>query len=111
MTRTQFRSPGQLPPVVLAPEEAAAIAVALAAQPGGPYAAAGRSAMSKIVEALEPDPRRRAQLLAAAGRVDEASPRPGGGVPRSAAHPAGRRRPAPGVIPRPRLVVLPGGRA
>src|SRR3954471_15871934 len=53
-----------LPPVTLAPEEAAAIAVALAAQPDGPYAAAGRGALEKVLDVLEPDPRRRAQLLA-----------------------------------------------
>jgi predicted DNA-binding transcriptional regulator YafY len=110
MTRTEFRSPGQLPPVALAPEEAAAIAVALAAQPDGPYADAGRHAMSKIVEALEPDPRRRAQLLAAASTAGAAR-RPPGGVVRSAAHPAGRRRPAADAPPPPRLVLLPGGRA
>jgi predicted DNA-binding transcriptional regulator YafY len=53
-----------LPPVSLTPEEAAAIAVALAAQPDGPYATAGRAALEKVLGALEPDPGRRAQLLA-----------------------------------------------
>src|SRR4051812_40032541 len=53
-----------LPPVTLTPEEAAAIAVALAAQPDGPYAEAGRGALEKVLDVLEPDPRRRAQLLA-----------------------------------------------
>src|SRR3954462_9663824 len=52
-----------LPPVTLAPEEAAAIAVALAAQPDGPYAAAGRGALEKVLDVLEPDPRGRARLL------------------------------------------------
>jgi predicted DNA-binding transcriptional regulator YafY len=64
MTRTVSRSPGTLPPVTLNPEEAAAIAVALAAQPEGPYAAAGRGALEKVLAALEPDPGRRSQLLA-----------------------------------------------
>ena len=41
MTRTVPRSPVTLPPVALTPEQAAAIAVALAAQPDGPYAADG----------------------------------------------------------------------
>jgi predicted DNA-binding transcriptional regulator YafY len=64
MTRTEFRPAATLPPVTLAPEEAAAIAVALAAQPDGPYAANGRGALEKVLEALEPDADRRAQLLA-----------------------------------------------
>jgi predicted DNA-binding transcriptional regulator YafY len=99
---TESRSPVTLPPVTLTPEEAASVAVALAAQPDGPYSAAGRGALAKIVEALEPDPLRRAQLLTAADRVS----------PRSAAHPAGRRRPAGADQPRPpRLVVIPGGLA
>ena len=41
MTRTVSRAAPTLPPVPLTPEQAAAIAVALAAQPDGPYAAAG----------------------------------------------------------------------
>jgi predicted DNA-binding transcriptional regulator YafY len=53
-----------LPPVALTPEEAAAIAVALSAQPDGPYSDAGRGALEKVLGVLEPDPRRRAQLLA-----------------------------------------------
>jgi predicted DNA-binding transcriptional regulator YafY len=64
VNRTEPRSPGTLPPVALSPEEAAAIAVALAAQPEGPYAGAGRGALEKVLAALEPDPARRAQLLA-----------------------------------------------
>ncbi|MGY1770767.1 helix-turn-helix transcriptional regulator [Blastococcus sp. SYSU D00813] len=62
--RTQFRHAATLPPVALAPEEAAAVAVALAAQPDGPYAEAGRAALEKVLTVLEPDPQRRAQLLA-----------------------------------------------
>jgi predicted DNA-binding transcriptional regulator YafY len=103
VNRTESRSPATLPPVTLTPEEAAAVAVALAAQPDGPYAAAGRGALAKIADALEPDPRRRAQLLAAADRLS--------GSPRSARHPAGRRLPANSPPRPPRLVVLPGGRA
>jgi predicted DNA-binding transcriptional regulator YafY len=64
MASTESRPAATLPPVTLTPEEAAAIAVALAAQPDGPYAAAGRGALEKVLDALEPDPRRRAQLLA-----------------------------------------------
>jgi hypothetical protein len=109
VSRNEFRAPATLPPVVLSPEEAAAIAVALAAQPDGPYAAAGRSALARIVAALEPDPHLRAQLLAAADRLERAPQRSGGGAPRSGAHPAGRRRPAPDATTPPRLVVLPGG--
>lgn len=70
MSRTDPRRPGAtLPPVELTPEQAAAIAVALAAQPDGPYAADGRAALEKVLEALEPDPRRRAQLLATSSWV------------------------------------------
>jgi predicted DNA-binding transcriptional regulator YafY len=49
-------------PLALTPEQAAAIAVALAAQPDGAYAADGRQALEKVIAALEPDPRRRAAL-------------------------------------------------
>ena len=64
MTRTESRPAATLPPVTLTPEEAAAIAVALAAQPDGPYAADGRAALEKVLDVLEPDAARRAQLLA-----------------------------------------------
>ena len=63
MTRTVSRSPVTLP-LSLTPEQAAAIAVALAAQPDGPYAAEGRGALDKVIAALEPDPRRREALKA-----------------------------------------------
>ena len=63
MTRTVSRSPVTLP-LSLTPEQAAAIAVALAAQPDGPYAAEGRGALDKVIAALEPDPRRREALIA-----------------------------------------------
>ena len=62
MNRTESRSPAPLPPVTLTPEEAAAVAVALAAQPDGPFADAGRDALEKVLTVLEPDPRRRAEL-------------------------------------------------
>jgi predicted DNA-binding transcriptional regulator YafY len=78
VNRIEPRSPAALPPVTLAPEEAAAIAVALASRPDGPYADAGRGALEKVLAVLEPDPRRRADLLATslwvsaeAGRADE----------------------------------------
>jgi predicted DNA-binding transcriptional regulator YafY len=64
MTRTESRPAAALPPVALTPEEAAAIAVALAARPDGPYATDGRSALEKVLGVLEPDAGRRAQLLA-----------------------------------------------
>jgi predicted DNA-binding transcriptional regulator YafY len=65
VNRTEPRSPAAtLPPVALTPEEAAAIAVALAAQPEGPCAADGRAALEKVLGVLEPDPGRRASLLA-----------------------------------------------
>ncbi|WP_141437182.1 hypothetical protein [Blastococcus aggregatus] len=97
MKRTESRSAALLPPVTLTPEEAAAVAVALAAQPEGPYAGAGRHALEKVLTALEPDPRRRAELQAAGER---------------SRHPAGRAlRPRPEAQRPPRLVLLPGGRA
>jgi predicted DNA-binding transcriptional regulator YafY len=65
VSRTEPRRPAAtLPPVTLTPEEAAAIAVALAARPEGPFAADGRAALEKVLDVLEPDPGRRAQLLA-----------------------------------------------
>src|SRR4051812_40214340 len=63
MTRTAPVT-APLPPVSLTPEEAAAVAVALSAAPDGPYASAGRGALEKVLAALEPDSRRRADLLA-----------------------------------------------
>src|SRR4051812_8801846 len=64
MASTESRPAATLPPVALTPEEAAAIAVALAAQPDGPYSDAGRGALEKVLGVLEPDAGRRAQLLA-----------------------------------------------
>jgi predicted DNA-binding transcriptional regulator YafY len=64
MTRTARRTTAPLPPVSLTPEEAAAVAVALSAAPDGPYADAGRGALEKVLTVLEPDARRRADLLA-----------------------------------------------
>jgi predicted DNA-binding transcriptional regulator YafY len=64
MTRSVPREAPTLPPVPLTPEQAAAIAVALAAQPDGPYAAAGHAALDKVLAALEPDPGRRESLIA-----------------------------------------------
>jgi predicted DNA-binding transcriptional regulator YafY len=69
MTRTVHRSSATLAPIALTPEQAAAIAVALAAQPDGPYAADGRDALEKVIAALEPDPRRRAALEQSCGLV------------------------------------------
>ena len=61
MTRSVPRTSPSLP-LALTPEQAAAIAVALAAQPDGPYAAEGRAALEKVIAVLEPDPRRRTAL-------------------------------------------------
>lgn len=109
MKHTGSRTAALLPPVTLTPEEAAAVAVALAGRTDGPLAGAGRAALQKVLEVLEPDPRRRAEILAATPGASEES----GGRAR---HPAGRaRRPQQGAsqpeAPRPpRLVLLPGGR-
>ncbi|SOE02171.1 WYL domain-containing protein [Blastococcus haudaquaticus] len=65
VNRTEPRRPtASLPPVTLTPEQAAAVAVALAAQPPGPYAADGHAALQKVLDVLEPDANRRGQLLA-----------------------------------------------
>jgi predicted DNA-binding transcriptional regulator YafY len=64
VNRTEPRPAPSLPPVTLTPEEAAAVAVALASRREGPYADAGRGALEKVLGVLEPDPRRRADLLA-----------------------------------------------
>src|SRR3954447_23401942 len=61
MTRTVSRSPVTLR-LSITPEQAAAMAVALAAQPDGPYSAEGRGALEQVLAALEPDPRRREAL-------------------------------------------------
>ena len=64
MTRTEPRTAATLSPVSFTPEEAAAVAVALAARPDGPYAPDGRAALEKVLEVLEPDAGQRATLLA-----------------------------------------------
>ncbi|MCV2489725.1 WYL domain-containing protein [Geodermatophilus sp. YIM 151500] len=53
-----------LPPVTLTPEQAAAIAVALATQPDGPFATDGRVALEKVLDVLDPGGRERVELLA-----------------------------------------------
>ena len=75
MTSTRPRDAATLPPVTLTPEEAAAIAVALAARPDGMYADDGRAALDKVLAALEPDPRRREALVASSLLVREQSAR------------------------------------
>jgi predicted DNA-binding transcriptional regulator YafY len=64
-----------LPPVNLTPEQAAAIAIALATQQEGPYAVDGRVALEKILDVLEPEARRRAELLASSVWVRSAAER------------------------------------
>lgn len=63
MNRTEPRPAATLPPVTLTAEEAAAVAAALAGRPDGPFAVDGRGALEKVLAVLEPDPRRRAELL------------------------------------------------
>ncbi|MBJ7453126.1 MAG: hypothetical protein JHC71_13745 [Blastococcus sp.] len=112
MNRTESRSPALLPPVTLTPEEAAAVAVALAAQPDGPFADAGRQALEKVLTVLEPDPRRRAELREAGRRTSARVGRIDGEPTSRSRHPAGRARgPQPEAPRPPRLVVLPGGLA
>ena len=104
MNSTESRSPATLSPVPLTPEEAAAVAVALAAQPDGPYAEAGRTALEKVLVALETDPRVREQLLARCRGIRAQAPTVG-------RHPAGRALTGAAVPGPPKLTVLPGGRA
>lgn len=112
MNRTESRSPALLPPVALTPEEAAAVAVALAAQPDGPFAEAGRGALEKVLTALEPDPRRRAELREAGRRTSAQAGRSTADRASRSRHPAGRARaPQPEAPEPPRLVLLPGGLA
>jgi hypothetical protein len=112
VNRTESRSPALLPPVTLTPEEAAAVAVALAAQPDGPFADAGRQALEKVLTALEPDPRRRAELREAGRRTSARLGRAGTEPGSRSRHPAGRARGPQPEAPRPsRLVLLPGGLA
>ncbi|RBY83151.1 YafY family protein [Blastococcus sp. TF02A-26] len=93
--RTEPRHTATLAPVALAPEEAAAVAVALAAQPDGPYADAGRAALEKVLAVLEPDPQRRGQLLATSLWVSA-----------EAGHSADLRASAEQAVTRRRVVVL-----
>jgi predicted DNA-binding transcriptional regulator YafY len=93
-----------LPPLNLTPAEATAIATALAAGSGLPFAEAGRSAMRKLVAAMATA--QRDEALALAGRVHfvaapatavsdaDAPPDRRGGIPGGAAAPAdsGTRR-------------------
>jgi predicted DNA-binding transcriptional regulator YafY len=66
VTRSEARSTAAtLPPLTLRPEEAAAIAAALAVAPRSPYAAHGITALSKVLDVLEPDPDRHDELMAA----------------------------------------------
>lgn len=95
MSRTEYRPAATLPPVVLSPEEAAAVAVALASQPDGPYAENGRGALEKVLQALEPDAGRRAQLLATSLWVSA-----------EAGHSAGIRSVVEQAVSRRRVVVL-----
>ena len=84
-----------LPSVTFTPEEAAATAMALAAQPGRLYEEAARAALLKVLTALDPEGRERIAALAARVRRDPARHR-------SAAHPAGRaRRSSAAVLPSP----------
>jgi predicted DNA-binding transcriptional regulator YafY len=67
-----------LPPLNITGVEAAAIAVALAALPALPFAVDGRSALSKVLAAMPPAERKRAEEIADRlwMRVPEPPPRP-----------------------------------
>lgn len=69
---------GTMPPLNITGAEAAAIAVALAALPALPFAADGRSALTKVLAAMPPAERERADAIAARlwMRVPERTPRP-----------------------------------
>jgi predicted DNA-binding transcriptional regulator YafY len=64
VNRTEVRPAETLPPIALTPEQAAAVASALAVLPYGPYSGHGQAALQKVLAVLEPDADRRAALLA-----------------------------------------------
>ena len=69
---------GTLPPLNVTAAEAAAIAVALATLPALPFAADARSALSKVLAAMPPEERERADAIAGRLwlRTPERTPRP-----------------------------------
>ena len=97
MTRTVPRSAATLPPVALTPEQAAAIAVALAAQPDGPYAAEGRGRAregARRPRARPPAPRGAAGEHACSVRAEAGRAAGGAGGGRAGADAAPGARPA-----------------
>ncbi len=54
-----------LPPVNLTAGQAVSVAVALAANPGAPFAVDGKAALDKLLDVMDPPTRARAQRLAA----------------------------------------------
>ncbi|MFD6090667.1 helix-turn-helix transcriptional regulator [Oerskovia sp. NPDC060338] len=90
-----------LPPVNFSPQQAVAVAVALAAlPPGSPFAVDAAAAQGKVWDALGPEARERASALAARVWIDRGDT-------------AGRPREAPQPVPdgaaRPGADVAPGG--
>ncbi|MFD6166588.1 helix-turn-helix transcriptional regulator [Oerskovia sp. NPDC060287] len=90
-----------LPPVNFSPQQAVAVAVALAAlPPGSPFAVDAAAAQGKVWDALGPEARERASALAARVWIDRGDT-------------AGRPRDAPQSVPdgaaRPGADVAPGG--
>jgi predicted DNA-binding transcriptional regulator YafY len=77
VTRTEVHLPKTPPetlaPVSLTPEQAAAVVAALAAHPDGAYSGHRFAALEKVVEVLEPDPQRRAELVASSMFVSAGS--------------------------------------
>lgn len=65
-----------LPPLNLTPEEAVALATALAAMPAMPFAAAGQSALGKLAAVMAAAPRDTAAHLAARIRVSPLAEQP-----------------------------------
>jgi predicted DNA-binding transcriptional regulator YafY len=64
VTHTEVSPAETLPPLALTPEQAAAVAGALAVMPYGPYSGHGLAALQKVLAVLEPDPDRRTTLMA-----------------------------------------------
>ncbi|MFF3065485.1 helix-turn-helix transcriptional regulator [Oerskovia sp. NPDC057915] len=82
-----------LPPVNFTPQQAVAVAVALAAlPPGSPFAVDAVAAQGKVWDALGPEARERAAALAARVWIDH-----GGTSDRAASLPDGAARPGAGV--------------
>ena len=85
-----------LPPVNFTPQQAVAVAIALAAlPPGSPFALDAAAAQGKVWDALGPDARERAEALAARVWIDQGSGSPGTAATGTALRGAAQKDPVP----------------